>query len=104
MAHKKIVLKGKSKLTPQQIRMLKDASKKPISYDEDIPPQTAEELAEFRSIMESNQSMRRKENVTIRLSQSTLNKARALGKGYTGVLGRLLDMALDDPEMIKRAL
>ena len=104
MAHKTVVLKEKRKLTPQQINMLKEASKRTIMYDEDIPPQTAEELAEFKSIMKNNQSLRRKENVTIRLSQATLNKAKSLGKGYTGVLGRLLDIALDDPELVKKAL
>lgn len=104
MAHKKIVLKTKRKPTPEQIKMLHDAAELPLVYDEDIPPQNAEQLSEFRRIMDVKNEERRKQNVTIRLSHNTLEKARALGKGYTSVLGRLLDLALDDPEMIKKAL
>jgi hypothetical protein len=33
-----------------------------------------------------------------------MEKARALGKGYTSVLSRLLDAALNDEEMIKKCL
>jgi hypothetical protein len=40
----------------------------------------------------------------MRVSSETLDKAKKLGKDYTDVLGRLLDLAINDPEMVKRCL
>ena len=42
-----------------------------------------------------------KQTISLRLSPGTLNKAKALGKGYTSVLSRLLDLAINDEEMLK---
>ncbi|MEI3175137.1 MAG: BrnA antitoxin family protein [Lachnospiraceae bacterium] len=45
-----------------------------------------------------------KQTVTIRLSPQALKKARSLGKGYTSVLSRILENALNDPNTIKHYL
>jgi hypothetical protein len=42
--------------------------------------------------------------VTLRISQKSLRKAKSLGKGYTAVLSRILENALNDDELIKRNL
>lgn len=47
---------------------------------------------------------RRKMLVSIRLSPETFEKAKKLGRGYTGILSRLLDMALSNPDMVKKCL
>lgn len=91
-------------LTPEQKEMIKKASKMPIVYDEDSPELTDEELAQFRRVSDIRKEERRKQTVTIRLSSKSLNKAKSLGKGYTSVLSRLLEEALNDNEMIKRCL
>ncbi len=62
------------------------------------------ELAQFKKIAEANKDERRKQTISIRLSPQALRKARSLGKGYTSVLGRILEDALNDNEVIKRNL
>jgi hypothetical protein len=39
-----------------------------------------------------------------RLSPEALKKAKMLGKGYTSVLSRILEEALDSPETIRHNL
>ena len=63
-----------------------------------------EELSQFRQISEARNDERRKQTISIRLSPQALRKARSLGKGYTSVLGRILESALDDKELIKKNL
>lgn len=90
--------------TKDELEMIKNAEMLPIVYDEDSPEMTPEMLTEFKSFYKDFIPERRKQTVSLRLSPSTLAKAKALGKGYTSVLSRLLDMALNDPEMIKKCL
>ena len=42
--------------------------------------------------------------IALRVSISTLEKAKATGKGYTGFLSRLLDNAIDDPQMVAKSM
>ncbi len=87
-----------------QLVMLKKASEMPIVYDEDSPELDDEELKQFKRISETRKEERRKQTVTIRISQQALSKAKSLGKGYTSVLGRILETALNDNEYIKKCL
>ena len=91
-------------LTDAQYTMLEESAKKPIVFDEDCPELTDDELSEFKRISEMKRNERRKTTVTIRLSPQALNKAKSLGKGYTSVLSRILETALNDNEMIKKCL
>lgn len=91
-------------LTDEQIKMLEGLKDRPIVFDEDSRELTDEELAQFRRVSDIRKEERRKQTVTIRLSSKSLNKAKSLGKGYTSVLSRLLEEALNDNEMIKRCL
>lgn len=91
-------------LTDEQKRMLKKAEAMPVSFDDDSPELTDEQLKEFHRIAEQNKNSRRKQTVTLRLSPQALEKARSLGKGYTSVLSRMLENALEDNEQIKKAL
>ena len=63
-----------------------------------------EELEVLRRVRDEKKRERRREVVAIRLPAATVRKARALGKGYTGILARLIEMALDDPAMLEKAL
>ena len=90
--------------TEEEILLLKELLNKPVVYDEDVPELTDEQLAQFRRVNEALRQERRKQTVTLRLSPSTLNKAKALGKGYTSVLSRIIEKALNDVEFIKSCL
>lgn len=91
-------------LTEEQILMLKEMDKMPITFDEDCPELTEEQLKQFRRASEVNHRERNKQNVTLRLSPQALRKAKSLGKGYTSVLSRILESALKDNDTIQRYL
>lgn len=91
-------------LTEEELKEIKEAAKRPIVYDEDCPKLTKEQLSHFRRVHDRNQSLRRKEVLSLRVYPTTVLKAKALGPGYTNICARLLDLALDDPELIKKCL
>ena len=92
------------KLTEEQLKMLEALKERPVVSDEDCPAMTEEQLQQFRKISEIKREERRKQSVTIRLSPQALRTAKSLGKGYTSVLGRILESALSDSETIKQYL
>lgn len=52
----------------------------------------------------TQQSEKEKVTVLLRLSPATIEKAKLLGKEYTNILERLLDLAVNNPEMVKKCL
>ena len=92
------------KLSEEELRMLEEAERMPIVYDEDCPELSDDELSQFKRISEVRKEERRKQTVTLRLSPRALKKAKSLGKGYTSVLSRILEAALNDNEIIKKCL
>ena len=91
-------------LTPSQVEMLHNLESRPISPDEDCPKLTMEQLTQFRRISAANREERCKQTVTLRLSPQALRRAKALGKGYTSVLSRILESALENPDIIRHHL
>lgn len=91
-------------LTPSQVEMLHDLESRPISPDEDCPELTMEQLTQFRRISAANREERCKQTVTLRLSPQALRRAKSLGKGYTSVLSRILESALENPDIIRHHL
>lgn len=65
---------------------------------------TPEQLTQFRKAAEAKRQERQKQVVSLRVSNETMTKAKALGKGYSGVLSRMLDYCLNNPEIIKKCL
>lgn len=91
-------------LTDKQKQMLEELKDRPIEFDEDCPELTDEQLAQFRRISEKRRAECCKQTVAIRLSPQAMTKAKSLGKGYTAVLSRILEAALNDNETIKHYL
>ena len=91
-------------LTPSQVEMLHNLESRHISPDEDCPELTMEQLTQFRRISAANREERCKQTVTLRLSPQALRRAKALGKGYTSVLSRILESALENPDIIRHHL
>ena len=92
------------KPTKEQAAMLKSAALLPIPSDAEYPEFTDKELAQFKSVSRANAEARHKQTVTLRLSPQATKNAKALGKGYTSVLSRILEQALSDPNTIRRYL
>lgn len=91
-------------LAPSQAELLYNLASRPVSPDEDCPELTMDQLAQFRRISAANREERCKQTVTLRLSPQALRRAKALGKGYTSVLSRILENALENPDIIRRHL
>ena len=91
-------------LTPSQVEMLHNLESRPVSPDEDCTELTMEQLAQFRRISAANREERCKQTVTLRLSPQALRRAKALGKGYTSVLSRILESALENPDVVRQHL
>lgn len=92
------------KPTPEQIREIKEAAKAEPVFDEDSPEFTYAELVKMAKAAKAKKEEQRKEVVTLRISASALKKAKATGKGYTGFLGRLVENALNDKDLVMRSL
>ena len=90
--------------TEAQIREIELAADRPIVPDEDAPELTLEQYAEMAQLAKDRRSQRVKTVLALRISPETLEKAKATGKGYTGFLSRLLDNAINDPQMVSRSL
>ena len=90
--------------TEEQIMEIEAASARPVVPDEEAPELTLEQYAEMAAIARKRRSQQVKPVVALRISVSTLDKAKATGKGYTGFLSRLLDNAINDPQMVAKSL
>ena len=73
----------------------------PITYDDDAPKLTPEQLAQFRKV---NADGRERVPFTLRLPKNTLDWWRATGDGYTAAMARILDAARDYPELLKKCI
>jgi uncharacterized protein (DUF4415 family) len=90
--------------TKEQMQEVQAAHKLPPVHDVDCPPSNPEALAEFAAkARELRRTMQRtKPAVTIRLSQDYINRYKALGKGYTGIMADVLAYAADHPEILSQ--
>ena len=107
MANEKIVttvIRSGQKPTPDMIGEIEAAAATHIHYDSDSPELTVEQYAELAEIARNRRAAQVKPVVSLRISPETLEKAKATGKGYTGFLSRLLDNAINDPDMVSRSL
>ena len=101
--HKMTVYPGQE--IPEEVKKeIHAAAERPIVLDDDAPELTDEQLVQFAALAEQQRNDRKKTVLSLRISKETLAKAKLLGRGYTGVFSRLLDMALNDKEMVRKAL
>ena len=90
--------------TEDQVHEIEMAASRPVVPDEDAPELTLEQYAEMAIIAKNRRSQKIKPVIALRISPETLEKAKATGKGYTGFLSRLLDNAINDPQMVAKSL
>ena len=88
-------------LTPEEIRELEATEAKTPVFDEDSPAMTMEQLMQFKRM---NRENRTKQTISLRVSPATLKKAKQYGKGYTSLLSRLLDIAINDEELVRKCI
>lgn len=91
------------KLSEEEKILLEEAEKTPITFDEDCPELTKEDIARCKRIINIKREERKKETVSLRLSAKTLAKAKSLGKGYTTVLAKILEQTINDEDLLTLA-
>ena len=89
-----------SEFTSEELEMLKAADEKEPVFDEDCPAMTKEQYEYYSKLLAEKRSQKRTRVVSIRLSESTINKARQLGSGYTGVLSRIIEYGLNNADVL----
>jgi hypothetical protein len=89
----------KSELTADEKNEINALDSRPITYDNDCPKLTIDQIKQFKNMDEASS-----QTVSIILSPQTMSKAKALGNGYTSVLSKILDIALNDDELVKKCL
>jgi uncharacterized protein (DUF4415 family) len=94
-------LKPGDKPTAEQLEQINRAAGMPVASDEDSPVYSPEQLA---CLCAEARKRNVKQTVGIRLSQKTIERYKALGKGYTGVMAAVLEYSIAHPEILKKAL
>ncbi len=90
-----------AELTTEELKEIEDAENMHPVFDDDSPAMTMEQLMQFKRM---NRQNRTKPTISLRISPATLQKAKQYGKGYTGLLSRLLDEAINDEELIRKCI
>ena len=84
---------------------IKAAKKMLPVYDPDCPPSSSEALAEFAAMARERKKNRRNPLpvVALRIQPDVLEKYKALGRGYSGIMADVLKLAADNPEILSKA-
>lgn len=104
MSTTKVVIKPGDKPSANAIKEVNEAAKREPRFDEESPSFTKEEMRAMAEQARERRENGKKTVVALRVSPDTLELARATGKGYTGFMSRLLDIAINDADMVRRAL
>jgi len=96
----KSTARGGQKLPKEVIREVRQAARRPINYTADAPKSTPEALKEFAMQRAEMNRQKRRQAVTIRVQPDVLEKYKALGNGYTGIMADVLKIAVNDPAML----
>lgn len=91
-------------LTPEQIKMLEEMDKKPVTPDEDSPAYSKEELIRLKKLAEQKRTEKQSQVVPVRLSPQSMKKAEALGSNYPSVLSKLLETLLNNNDLLKQCM
>jgi uncharacterized protein (DUF4415 family) len=98
---KRTVLKKTDKPTKEQISQIIAASKRKPFPDADSPVYTYEEISQLYA---ASKKRNVKKTVGLRLDSETIDWYRSLGKGYTGLMAKVLEYSAQHPEVIRAAI
>jgi uncharacterized protein (DUF4415 family) len=84
------------------IKRVKKAARKPINYTEDAPRSTPEALAEFAALRAAQKKRDARPVIALRIQPEVLEKYKALGRGYSGIMADVLKFVADNPEILKK--
>lgn len=85
-------------LSDEERKLLAEAKKLPVVYDEDSPELT--DSLEQAFIAARKAKPFRREPLTLYVSPATIEKVKSLGADYITILGQLIDKAVDEYRVI----
>jgi uncharacterized protein (DUF4415 family) len=83
-------------------RVAKEARKHPEAYDPECPPSSPQALAEFAAQARELRKRKAAPVVSIRMKPEALEKYKALGRGYSGIMADVLNYVADNPEILSK--
>jgi uncharacterized protein (DUF4415 family) len=83
-------------------RAAREARKHPEAYDPECPPSSPQALAEFAAQARKLRKRKAAPVVSIRVKPETLEKYKALGRGYSGTMADVLNYVADNPEILSK--
>ena len=87
----------------EAIQEAKRAARRPINYTKEAPRSTPEALAEFAALRAAKKKKDVRQVVALRVQPEVLEKYKALGRGYSGIMADVLKIAADNPEILSKA-
>lgn len=81
-------------MSDKERKLLAEAKKLPVVYDEDSPELT--DAMEQAFIAARKAKPFRREPLTLYVSPATIEKVKSMGADYIAILGELLDKAVDE--------
>jgi uncharacterized protein (DUF4415 family) len=84
----------------EAIQEARRAARRPINYTVDAQRSTPEALAEFAAVRAAQKKKDVRPVVALRIEPDVLEKYKALGRGYSGIMADVLRAAADNPEFL----
>ena len=73
-----------------------------IAIDDDAPELTDEQIERIRAQRLRRLNLDKKRNVSIRLSNRTIDAAKKFGKGYTNLIAEIVETTFADENLLKK--
>ena len=86
----------------EAIKAARKAARKSINYTEEAPRSTPEALAEFAALRAAQKKKDVRPVVAIRIQPDVLEKYKALGHGYSGIMADVLKFAANNPDILNK--
>ena len=91
----------KGQLPTEEQRMeIREAAKREPCYEEDAPELSPEQMQRYRKAAIDKKA---KAAVTLEFSKENMDKAYSFGEEYRIVLSRLLELAMNDQDLVRKA-
>ena len=88
------------KPSKEAVKEAKKAARKPVNYTKEAPRSTPEALAEFAALRAAQKKKDVRPVVALRIQPEVLEKYKALGRGYSGIMADVLKFVADNPEIL----
>lgn len=101
LVRKHIVVYEGDTPTPEQIKKLRALDNRPIVFDEDCRELSDAQLEKMAAIVRERDAKRERETLSLNVLPATVRAAEKYG---ADVMGRLLDLAVNDKELLQKCL